>query len=334
MRGETGLYERLTLEAFQSGLSWLTILRKRERFRRAFHGFDPERVAGYGLDDVTRLLTDAGIVRNRAKVAAAITNAGAVLRLRDTVDGGLDGLIWSFAPDPGTRPPPRRPGDVPASAPEAVALARQLRRARVRLRRTDDRLRGDAGLRVGRRPPGRVSRPWRGWFARPRRGSRTMTRTSPSTPGTGPDEREHAAARRPGSGRLRWGWGWGWGGQAVAVGGKHLGATAPGFGRLAGSRTPAWLRGLPPAVQVLAIYLVSRLVDFLIIGRVARFQAPERVEQARFRLQRDPLAVGRRLVPAGRRDRVPVHAAGRRHGSRCSRTSGPSTRCSRRPSAR
>jgi DNA-3-methyladenine glycosylase I len=128
VRGETRLYERLTLEAFQSGLSWLTILRKREGFRRAFHGFDPERVAGYGPDDVTRLLADAGIVRNRAKVAAAITNAGAVLRLRDTADGGLDGLIWSFAPDPGTRPPPRRPDDVPAGTPESVALARQLRR--------------------------------------------------------------------------------------------------------------------------------------------------------------------------------------------------------------
>lgn len=128
VRGETALYERFTLEAFQSGLSWLTILRKREGFRRAFDGFDPERVARFGHDDVARLLADPGIVRNRAKVVAAITNAAAVLRLRDTVDGGLDGLVWAFAPDPASRPAPQVLGDVPATTPESVALAKQLRR--------------------------------------------------------------------------------------------------------------------------------------------------------------------------------------------------------------
>lgn len=128
VRGETALYERFTLEAFQSGLSWLTILRKREGFRRAFDGFDPERVARFGHDDIARLLADPGIVRNRAKVVAAITNAAAVLRLRDTVDGGLDGLVWAFAPDPASRPAPQVLGDVPATTPESVALAKQLRR--------------------------------------------------------------------------------------------------------------------------------------------------------------------------------------------------------------
>jgi DNA-3-methyladenine glycosylase I len=128
VRGETALYERFTLEAFQSGLSWLTILRKRPGFRRAFDGFDPERVAGYGPDDEARLLADAGIVRNRAKVAAAVTNARAVLALRDRVEGGLDALVWSFAPDPAGRPVPQRLGDVPASTGESVALAKVLKR--------------------------------------------------------------------------------------------------------------------------------------------------------------------------------------------------------------
>lgn len=128
VHGERALFERITLEAFQSGLSWLTILRKREGFRRAFDGFDVDRVAGYGPPDEARLLADAGIVRNRAKVAAAITNARAVLRLRDAVDGGLDALVWSFAPDAAVRPAPATLGEVPATTPESVALARALRR--------------------------------------------------------------------------------------------------------------------------------------------------------------------------------------------------------------
>jgi DNA-3-methyladenine glycosylase I len=130
VHGERALYERITLEAFQSGLSWLTILRKREGFRAAFAGFDPEVVAGYGQADVDRLLADSGIVRNRAKVLAAITNARAVLDVRDAVDGGLDALVWSFAPDPATRPAPRALADVPAITPDSVALSKALKKHR------------------------------------------------------------------------------------------------------------------------------------------------------------------------------------------------------------
>lgn len=127
VRGERELFERITLEAFQSGLSWLTILRKRPAFRTAFAGFDPQLVAAFGADDVERLLADAGIVRNRAKVLATVTNARAVLQVRDAVPGGLDALVWSFAPPPG-RPAPRRTGDVPAVTAESKALAKALRR--------------------------------------------------------------------------------------------------------------------------------------------------------------------------------------------------------------
>jgi len=127
VHGETRLFERISLEAFQSGLSWITILRKREGFRTAFAGFDAEQVAGFKDDDIARLLADPGIVRNRAKIAAAIMNARAVLAVRDAVDGGLDALVWSFAPEPG-RPAPRVQGDVPATTPESTALARALKR--------------------------------------------------------------------------------------------------------------------------------------------------------------------------------------------------------------
>jgi DNA-3-methyladenine glycosylase I len=127
VHGKIALYERFSLEAFQSGLSWITILRKRESFRAAFHGFDPEKVAAFDDADVARLLGDPGIVRNRAKVAAAIMNARAVLAVRDAVDGGLDALVWSCAPEP-ARPAPRVPGDVPATTPESTALARALKR--------------------------------------------------------------------------------------------------------------------------------------------------------------------------------------------------------------
>ncbi len=125
VRGERALFERLTLEAFQSGLSWLTILRKREAFRQAFHGFDPEAVAAFGDADRERLLQDAGIVRNRLKVDAAIANAGAVVALRDA--GGLDALVWSHAPAAHERP--RSPEQLRATSPESVALARALKRA-------------------------------------------------------------------------------------------------------------------------------------------------------------------------------------------------------------
>jgi DNA-3-methyladenine glycosylase I len=127
VRGETRLFERITLEAFQSGLSWLTILRKREAFRAAFEGFEAERVAQFDEDDVSRLLADPGIVRNRAKIMATLLNARAVLEVRDAVDGGLDALVWSYAPEP-DRPVPRAPGDVPATTPESTALARSLKR--------------------------------------------------------------------------------------------------------------------------------------------------------------------------------------------------------------
>jgi DNA-3-methyladenine glycosylase I len=126
VHGERELFERLTLEAFQSGLSWLTILRKRAAFRRAFAGFDAARVAAFGPDDVARLLGDAGIVRNRAKIAATVTNARAVVAARDAVPGGLDGLVWAHAP--AHRPRPRHLADVPATTPESTALAKALRR--------------------------------------------------------------------------------------------------------------------------------------------------------------------------------------------------------------
>jgi DNA-3-methyladenine glycosylase I len=119
---DAALFERLCLEAFQSGLSWLTILRKRAAFRAAFAGFDPERVAAFGDADVARLLSDAAIVRNRAKIAAAIANAQAVRAL----DVPLGDLLWSFAPPP--RPRPRRPEDLPSSTPESTAMARELKR--------------------------------------------------------------------------------------------------------------------------------------------------------------------------------------------------------------
>ncbi|HEX6576893.1 MAG TPA: DNA-3-methyladenine glycosylase I [Jiangellaceae bacterium] len=126
VHGDGALYERLTLEAFQSGLSWLTILRKRDGFRRAFAGFDPDAVAGYDDADTARLLADSGIVRNRVKIAAAVTNARALVALRTANgDGALDRLVWSHAPGP--RQAPVTLGDVPSSTPESVALAKALK---------------------------------------------------------------------------------------------------------------------------------------------------------------------------------------------------------------
>ncbi|ACU34743.1 DNA-3-methyladenine glycosylase I [Actinosynnema mirum] len=123
LHGGTELFERMCLESFQSGLSWITILRKRENFRTAFDGFDPKLVAAYDGDDVTRLMGDAGIVRNRAKIVAAIGNAAAVLAL----DEPLDGLLWSFAPA-GPRTRPATAADVPAITPESTAMAKALKR--------------------------------------------------------------------------------------------------------------------------------------------------------------------------------------------------------------
>ena len=124
LHGETALYERLTLEGFQSGLSWITILRKRDNFRRAFAGFRPKKVAAFGPDDVARLMSDTGIVRNRAKIDATIRNAAAIIEL----DTPLDTLLWSFAPDPVGRPRPSTLGEVPAITPESKAMAKELKR--------------------------------------------------------------------------------------------------------------------------------------------------------------------------------------------------------------
>lgn len=126
VRDERGVFERLSLEAFQAGLSWVTILRKRPAFRDAFAGFDPDAVAGFGEADVDRLLADARIVRNRAKVLATITNARATVRLRDTVDDGLAGLVWSYRPE--STPRPHRFADIPTQSEQSVALAGDLKR--------------------------------------------------------------------------------------------------------------------------------------------------------------------------------------------------------------
>jgi DNA-3-methyladenine glycosylase I len=127
LHGDVALFERLTLEAFQSGLSWLTILRKRENFRRAFDGFEVERVAEYGKKEVARLLTDAGIVRNRKKIEAAITNAQATTAMH--ADGeSLDELVWSFAPDPASRPAPRTGHDLESATVESKAMVKELKR--------------------------------------------------------------------------------------------------------------------------------------------------------------------------------------------------------------
>ncbi len=126
VHGDTALYERLVLEAMQSGLAWITVLRKREGFRAAFDGFDPRAVARYGPDDVERLMADAGIIRNRRKIEAAITNAQALVALQD--DGGsLDELVWSHAPAPRDAPPATW-AEVPAQTPESVALAKSLKK--------------------------------------------------------------------------------------------------------------------------------------------------------------------------------------------------------------
>ena len=123
LRGDTALFERLSLEAFQSGLSWITILRKRPAFRAAFAGFDPAAVAAFDSEDVHRLLGDPGIVRNRAKIEATVANARATLAL----DESLTDLLWSFAPDR-DRSAPGGPDEVPATTPESTAMAKELKR--------------------------------------------------------------------------------------------------------------------------------------------------------------------------------------------------------------
>jgi DNA-3-methyladenine glycosylase I len=123
LRGDDALFERLCLEAFQSGLSWITILRKRPAFRTAFAGFAIDAVAEFTADDEARLMADAAIVRNRAKIAAAIRNARAAQELPE----GLSALLWSFAPPDG-RMRPATMGDVPATSPESAAMAKELKR--------------------------------------------------------------------------------------------------------------------------------------------------------------------------------------------------------------
>jgi DNA-3-methyladenine glycosylase I len=138
LRDERALFELLTLEAFQSGLSWLVILRKRPGFRRAFDGFDAERVAGYGPDDVARLLADPGIVRNRAKVDATVANARAVVALHEAGESLVE-LVWSFAPAAGAPDRPVAPArrfaslaDVPSATAASTALSKGLRARGVR----------------------------------------------------------------------------------------------------------------------------------------------------------------------------------------------------------
>jgi DNA-3-methyladenine glycosylase I len=123
LHGDDPLFERICLEGFQSGLSWITILRKRPAFRAAFAGFSIDAVAEFGDADVERLMADAGIVRNRAKITAAVRNARAARQLPE----GLSALLWSFAPAR-PAPRPRTLADVPATSPESVALARELKR--------------------------------------------------------------------------------------------------------------------------------------------------------------------------------------------------------------
>ena len=124
VREESGIFERLALEGFQSGLSWLTILRKRPAFREAFSGFSPDAVAGFGDTDVDRLMADARIVRNRRKIDATIANARATVALRD--EGGLAELVWSYRPE--RTPEPRTMDEVPSRSPESEALAADLKR--------------------------------------------------------------------------------------------------------------------------------------------------------------------------------------------------------------
>lgn len=127
LRGDRELFERITLEAFQSGLSWSTVLHKRENFRAAFAGFDPHAVASFDDSDIERLLGDAGIIRNRRKIDATLTNARALVALQDAGDSLTD-LVWSHAPaDPRPRPI-REYADMPASTSESIALAKDLKR--------------------------------------------------------------------------------------------------------------------------------------------------------------------------------------------------------------
>jgi DNA-3-methyladenine glycosylase I len=127
VHGDRAMFERLVLESFQSGLSWITILRRRERFREAFANFDPHVIAGFGNADRARLMADTGIIRNNAKIDATIHNAAIVATMIDSEPGALDALIWSHAPK-GRRRAIREITDLPAFTPESVALAKALKK--------------------------------------------------------------------------------------------------------------------------------------------------------------------------------------------------------------
>ena len=129
VHGDDALFERISLEAFQSGLSWITILRRRPGFRAAFAGFRIEKVAAFTDEDRERLLADPGIIRNRAKIDATLANARV---LADWADGELDEFIWSHAPDPAARQAPKTLSDVPAVTPESTALSKALKKRGLR----------------------------------------------------------------------------------------------------------------------------------------------------------------------------------------------------------
>ncbi|MFV0433116.1 MAG: DNA-3-methyladenine glycosylase I [Leucobacter sp.] len=123
---EAGVFERLTLEGFQAGLSWLLVLRRREGFRVAFEGFDPDRVASYGEADIERIVTDPAVIRNRKKIEATVSNARAAVRLREVSGRSLADLVWSYMPE--TSPTPSTDAEVPKASPESHALAKELKR--------------------------------------------------------------------------------------------------------------------------------------------------------------------------------------------------------------
>lgn len=127
LRGDRPLFEKVSLEGFQAGLSWITILRRRDTFRAAFHDFDIDLVAALTEPDVERLMLDGGIVRNRAKIEATIANAGIVHQLVQDDPGAFDRLLWGFASPRGSRPRPANFGDIPAVTAESTALSKELR---------------------------------------------------------------------------------------------------------------------------------------------------------------------------------------------------------------
>lgn len=126
LHGDQRLFEKMSLEGFQAGLSWITILRRRPAFREVFHGFDPDRVAAMDADDVEAAMVDERIIRNRAKILATINNAGLVLELTRDRPGAFDELMWSFAPPPRSRRLGGM-GDIPAVTPESTTMSKTLR---------------------------------------------------------------------------------------------------------------------------------------------------------------------------------------------------------------